>query len=145
MVRGNEAEPGTTTGDAGLYSIPCWKCKYCTETKYLRTWTTYRSIRDLLMARTSVSRVAPKRVRPVRRLHGCVVVMGWGSVKSSPGETARASSWACSCTHCSVCACRCGPMQVRQCEATVDLTGRDQGHVHSSEPMASHRIESNRR
>lgn len=35
-------------------------------------------------------------------------------------------------------------VQVRQCEATVDLTGRDQGHVHSSEPMASHRIESNR-
>lgn len=39
-----------------------------------------------------------------------------------------------------VCACRCGPMQVRQCEATVDFTGRDRGHVTSP----SHRTASNR-
>lgn len=40
-----------------------------------------------------------------------------------------------------VCACRCGPMQVRQCEATVDLTGRGPGPC--SEPMG-HRTASNR-
>lgn len=83
----------------------------------------------------------PKRVRSVRCLHGCVVVMGMGFTKSS-GEGRRAPGRA----QCSlhgvgyVCACRCGPMQVRQCEATVDFTGRDWGHVTSP----SHRTASNR-
>lgn len=80
---------------------------------------------------------SPSRPKPawLRRCDG----MGFSQSPSEDGESSW--SWACSC---SVCACRCGPMQVRQCAATVDLTGRDQGHVHSSEPMASHRIESNR-
>lgn len=70
---GNEAEPGIREGGARHIR----DCK-CEKYKYLRTWATYRLIRDQLMAAIIISGVfAPKSLRPVRSLHGCVV-RRWG-------------------------------------------------------------------
>lgn len=82
--------PGPRRGTQGhtaqysKYSTARCRCR-----RYPRTWATYRLIRDLLEARPSLWRLAPKRVRPVRCLHhGCVVVRGRGdlSVLQRDGE-----------------------------------------------------------
>lgn len=131
--------PGPRGGRKAIHSTvlcKCCKCKVQQPSTFVHGPHTARSGIDHSYGAnimTILARLAPKRVRSVRWLHHrCVVVMGGGGgggftpVSHRDGE--HLAVWACSC---SVCACRCGPMQVRQCEATVDFTGRDQGHVTS--------------